>query len=579
MAFLRTPKSIWVRWITFLLSVTVGLVAINLIWLVPTIRRIRSSASLFALEIVDRVRSNITIELDRAVKDLSVAGDDIVSDPGRIREILGGLFRNNESLIRVALVERTGREIRAFEQKFKKGEEIFSDRDYSKTPYFYTALQGAPNFGDVFLSPELDPHVNLVVPVLHAGKSVEHVLVAELNLRNFVAAARNLQITPGHIYVVDDAGIQIVHPDVKEIVKRRNFLARPIIQKVIIEGRVADGLASEDFDKNQEGEWVFTVGVPIPVAKLGLFLEQPLRSAFAFERQMLLVAGLTSGLGLFIFFIILQGNIRLGSVNRRLQEFLEELDDTGKMLVRRDLELTRANIRLVELDVIKSEFVSVAAHQLRTPLTGIKWALAALLEEDSGKLVTAQKKVVRDAFDATNRLTELINDLLNVARLEEGRFGFNFKKQPVMPIFEHVGEILKKNAAEKGVEIIWNVPAIDEALWFNLDEEKIAIAFDNVFDNALKYTLPGGKVTVTVKKEKSNMTIEIQDTGIGIPDEQLHRVFSKFFRAQNAQLYQTSGTGLGLYVTKNIIEQHDGMITCTSVENKGTTFKITLPIL
>ncbi len=578
MAFLRIPRSIWTRWVLFLLSVTAGLVAINLIWLIPTIRSIRSSASLFALEIADRVRSNINVELEAAVRDLSIAGEDVLSDSSRTKTILAGLFRKNESLVRVALADRTGKEIEAFEQKLKRGVELFPDRDYSKAPYFYTALQGASNFGEVFASPELEPHVNLVVPVVRPGKSVEQVLVAELNLRNFIAAVRNLKIAQGHIYVVDESGIQIVHPDVREILERRNFISRPIVRKVVIEQRVADGLASEDFYRNEKGEWVFTVGVPIPVAKLGLFLEQPLHAAFAFERQMLLFAGLTTGLGLFIFFVILQGNIRLGSVNRRLQELLEELDDTGKMLVRRDLELTRANIRLVELDVIKSEFVSVAAHQLRTPLTGIKWALAALLEEDSGKLVPAQKKVVRDAFDATNRLTELINDLLNVARVEEGRFGFNFKKQPLMPILEHIGNILKKNAAEKGIEIIWNVPAADEILSLNLDEEKIAIAFDNMFDNAIKYTLPGGKVTVTVRKEKSNVVIEVEDTGIGISSAQLHRVFSKFFRAENAQLYQTSGTGLGLYVTKNIIEQHGGTITVKSIENKGSAFAIMLPI-
>ena len=111
-----------------------------------------------------------------------------------------------------------------------------------------------------------------------------------------------------------------------------------------------------------------------------------------------------------------------------------------------------------------------------------------------------------------------------------------------------------------------------------MDEEKIAIAFDNMFDNAIKYTLPGGKVTVTVRKEKSNVVIEVEDTGIGISSAQLHRVFSKFFRAENAQLYQTSGTGLGLYVTKNIIEQHGGTITVKSIENKGSAFAIMLPI-
>jgi len=265
-------------------------------------------------------------------------------------------------------------------------------------------------------------------------------------------------------------------------------------------------------------------------------------------------------------------------INKHLEELNQELNTAGKILVGRDLELTQANARLQELDAIKSEFVSIAAHQLRTPLTGIRWSYHTLLEKETGELNPEQKKIIDDALKATISLVALINDLLSIARIEEGKFGFNLKRQPILPIIETSLKKYQAKAKEKGVTLTTQITSstLPEV---NVDEEKLGIVFDNFFDNAVKYTPPGGEITLNISAKEENLYITIHDTGIGIPQGQAHRLFSKFFRAENAVRFQTSGTGLGLYVAKNIIQKHNGNISVQSNEGKGSAFTISLPIL
>lgn len=266
------------------------------------------------------------------------------------------------------------------------------------------------------------------------------------------------------------------------------------------------------------------------------------------------------------------------AANLTLQERNKESNEVAKVLVRRDLELTETNERLRELDSIKSEFVSVAAHQLRTPLTGIKWTLNALLNEEVGTLDEKQKKFISDGLVSTYRLIELINDLLDTARLEEGKFGFSFKVQALTPILEQTVKNYEVIAKEKGIEFTLKLPEA-ELPFLKLDTEKIGIVFDNLIDNAIKYTIPGGKVTIQVSIDKKYVVIEVGDTGIGIPKAQFHRMFTKFFRAVNAQLAETSGTGLGLYVSYNIVKRHKGTLSFESREGEGSTFILSLPLL
>jgi signal transduction histidine kinase len=329
---------------------------------------------------------------------------------------------------------------------------------------------------------------------------------------------------------------------------------------------------------------VTLVGVPVKEdLGWGIFVEEPSQTAMASYNKIRSAAIIFIFLTFALLFVLIVNSQTLSNVfsdfkkevKKRTSE-LEELDKTTRLLIKRDLELSEANKRLEELDAVKSDFVSIAAHQLRTPLTGIKWSFIALQEKETGPLNPEQKKIVDSGLDAIDHTINLINDLLNVAHIEEGKFGFNFKETAILPVIQKSFERFEAVAGEKGV---WFTTKLTEKPLPNIsvDSEKISLALDNLLDNAIKYTSPGGKVTLEVAYEKNEIKITVSDTGIGIPKNQFDRVFSKFFRAENALLFQTSGSGLGLYMVKNIIDRHCGTITVKSEENRGTTFVIALP--
>lgn len=245
-----------------------------------------------------------------------------------------------------------------------------------------------------------------------------------------------------------------------------------------------------------------------------------------------------------------------------------ELDDTAH-------KLAAANKRLKKLDEVKSEFVSVAAHQLRTPMTGIRWTFRVLLDEEEGDISESQRDLIGAGLKATVNAINLVNDLLNVARIEEGRLEFDFRREKINPLLADALERIRPEANAKGVTLESSVPT--EPILASVDTQRIAMVFDNLLSNAVKYTKPGGTVEFGAESSGKHVRIWVRDTGIGIPKDQQHRIFSKFFRASNAMLFHTSGTGLGLYLVKNIVEHHDGDVSVESTEGEGTTVTVTLP--
>lgn len=272
---------------------------------------------------------------------------------------------------------------------------------------------------------------------------------------------------------------------------------------------------------------------------------------------------------------VLEKERELIEANESLANLNRELERVGKALRKREQELTAANKRLEEIDSTKSEFVSVAAHQLRTPLTGIRWALKGLSNKEFGDLTTDQLGAIKNGLTAAESAINLINDLLDIARIEEGRYGFHFTVAPLAPVLSGVIERQKRRAEKKGVTLV--PPTMSEAICVKQDTERLGIAIENAVDNAIKYTPPKGSVTLTVIEKDTRVEVQVIDTGIGIPTDQQHRLFSKFFRAPNAMLMQTSGTGLGLYLMQNIIKRHNGSVWVTSAEGKGTTITFSLP--
>ena len=249
---------------------------------------------------------------------------------------------------------------------------------------------------------------------------------------------------------------------------------------------------------------------------------------------------------------------------------IREEEKFGTLMILHDVTREKA------IERMKTEFVSISAHQLRTPLSAIKWTLKMFLDGDLGKITKEQREFLEKTYKSNERMINLINDLLNVTRIEEGRYLYRPVLADIVPICQSVIDSYKEEIEKKNLKFEFKKPK--ELPKVRVDIEKISLAIQNLLENAILYNLPGGKVEISLKLKENKIEFSIRDTGIGIPKDQQKRVFTKFFRAPNAMRMETEGSGLGLFITKNIIEAHGGEIWFESEEGKGTTFYFTLPM-
>jgi signal transduction histidine kinase len=218
----------------------------------------------------------------------------------------------------------------------------------------------------------------------------------------------------------------------------------------------------------------------------------------------------------------------------------------------------------------------MASHQLRTPLTSIKGYLSMLLDGDFGKLTNEQKRVLSEAYISSDRMAFIISDFLDVSRLQTGRF--ELQKLPT-----HLDEILnsevnqlKATANAREIELLYESPTNLPVV--NCDQNKIRQVMMNMIDNAIFYSRSGGKVEISLYQQNQKIIFTVRDYGIGVPKNERHKLFEKFFRATNARQARPDGTGVGLYMARKIIIAHGGSVIFESQENVGSTFGFRLPI-
>lgn len=241
------------------------------------------------------------------------------------------------------------------------------------------------------------------------------------------------------------------------------------------------------------------------------------------------------------------------------------------------LKITKDWTREKNILKSKDEFINIAAHQLRTPLTAIRWGLENLKNltaKDSPEI----KDLVLQTFQISERALKITNDLLDVSKIEEGRFGYDFEDSDFITITENVINAVLPVAKQYGV-IVQFMTREKKPLTLHVDVSRITTAFLNLLDNAIKYNIKGGTVTVSIEKLQNApfIKVTIADTGVGIPPDEIKKLFQKLYRGSNVAQLEPNGSGLGLYITKNIIKRHGGDITVSSTLNRGTTFTFTLP--
>lgn len=228
------------------------------------------------------------------------------------------------------------------------------------------------------------------------------------------------------------------------------------------------------------------------------------------------------------------------------------------------------------VDRAKTEFVSLASHQLRTPLSSVNWYAEMLLAGDGGKLNKEQAGFVQEIYAGNQRMVELVNSLLNVSRLELGTFAVEPEPTNIVEIAQSVIKELQPSIIAKSLKLTFNYDKNTPII--QADPKLIRIIFQNLLSNSVKYTSEKGLVSLTINNDKKNLLIEVTDNGYGIPKKEQYRIFEKLFRAENVRAMDTEGTGLGLYIVKSIIKHAGGQISFKSAENKGTSFKLSIPL-
>ncbi|MBI3990623.1 MAG: hypothetical protein HY350_00585 [Candidatus Omnitrophica bacterium] len=264
-------------------------------------------------------------------------------------------------------------------------------------------------------------------------------------------------------------------------------------------------------------------------------------------------------------------NARLFEKTWRAQQELE------KKVEERTRELTLALDEVRKVSKRKTDFISSVSHELRTPLTSIKGYAAILIEEKLGALPQAAKERLEKINRHSDELVHMVNDLLDIARIESGRQVMKMEEQDLKSIASSASDLIAIQCKNKNIDLITNIqqglPSVIA------DRTQLERVFINLLGNAVKFTPEKGKITIKAHSEDNAIRVDISDTGIGIPQEALPMVFEEFYRVDNPINQQVKGTGLGLSLVKHIIQAHKGKIWVESKPGKGSTFSFTIPVI
>lgn len=273
-------------------------------------------------------------------------------------------------------------------------------------------------------------------------------------------------------------------------------------------------------------------------------------------------------------FNVIASELAVGLQNALRFEEIENFNTTlQERIADATKKLRRTNEKLRQLDQTKDDFISMASHQLRTPLTSVKGYVSMVLDGDAGKLTKLQRKLLGQSFISAQRMVYLISDLLNVSRLRTGKFVIEPVPTNLAKIIKDEVDQLLETAKGRDLTLTFNKP--EHFPTYLLDETKMRQVIMNFIDNAIYYTPAGGNITINLLDKPSTIELTVVDDGIGVPREEQHHLFTKFFRAHNAKRARPDGTGLGLFMAKKVVVAQGGAIIFKSQEHKGSTFGFT----
>jgi signal transduction histidine kinase len=232
--------------------------------------------------------------------------------------------------------------------------------------------------------------------------------------------------------------------------------------------------------------------------------------------------------------------------------------------------------QLAELDRLKAEFVSVASHEIKTPLSVIRGYVSLLADGIYGEVNDQQKKTLESVSDQVDRLTRLVHRLLDISRFEAGGGRLELRRINVRDFLDELTGGFHVLAFQNGIDFTVNV-AGDVPVNVEGDADRLNEVLGNILSNAFKFTERGGRISLDARRDGTGLVVEVQDSGVGIPPDKLPKIFEKFYQVDNSAQPRSAGSGLGLAIAKEIVEAHGGTISAGSEVGKGTRFRVTLP--
>lgn len=336
-------------------------------------------------------------------------------------------------------------------------------------------------------------------------------------------------------------------------------LLRKNKDRTIITDNLSTGYLAEELKNNDIGAVVWLIGEVDKAKPVGYMFVGIKKSGSAFNAQDAMTMQTIAN----ELTIAIQNALHFEEIQQFNITLQERVEQATK-------ELRKTNDKLKKLDETKDEFISMASHQLRTPLTSVKGYLSMVLEGDAGELNDLQRQLLGQSYSSSQRMVYLISDLLNLSRLNTGKFVIEPAEVDLREVVAAEIDQLRETAKSRGVSIVYNAPQSFPVLM--LDETKTHQVVMNFLDNAIYYTPTGGEVHVSLVETATAVEYRVKDSGIGVPRSEQHRLFSKFYRAENARRVRPDGTGLGLFMSKKVVVAQGGSIIFESEEGKGSTF-------
>lgn len=527
--------------------------------------------------------NNIVSTFDIQVGFEQVADIELSSQHFLLRQLLD----TNPALEEAAFVNlKSGKETSRETRDVPEGISVEDLQDQSQIEKFLKARDGEQYVSPVYFTLK-GPMVTVASPVRNKNRVVISVLAGEVNLSGLQQIVERSRLgSRGYLYLVDQDGFPIAHSNVQALGTLRYTRMSGFADEVL-RGAVPRGLEGQRRYDNTFGEEVVAAGILLHNFKWGVVAEWPKEDAdriFNTVRDQILVVLFTVLVATVVMSVILANRIvgpikaleagtqlvAQGKFDQPVQIATEdEIEDLG-------VAFNKMMAGLKQLEELKEEFVFIAAHELRTPVTAIKGYLSMVMDGDAGPVSDSVKEFIHKVIDANQRLIQLVNDLLQVARSDAGRLSVEVKPTDVSGAVNLVLGELKPLADEKGIVMVYEPGASLPQVM--ADGMRLKEVMTNLVGNAIKYTI--GKGTVTVRHEVlgGELITHVKDTGVGISKEAQKKLFEKFYRIQTEQTKDITGTGLGLFIVKQIVEKMNGKIFVESEEGKGSTFSFSLPL-